>query len=98
MLYALVLVVTTTTAVQPVATSRGTYVNGTFVVGAPYVTTEMSQQVIGYYRTERGCLAASIKRAPNWPDFAPGQSVTGLCVQVEIPANGVTGVGIDIVG
>lgn len=96
MLYALVLVVTTTTTVQPVAVAPGIYPAGTLAIAAaPYVTSQTSQQVIGYFRTERGCLGASLKRSHAWPDFAPGQSVTGLCVQVEIPA---TGVGIEIVG
>ncbi|MFS8039238.1 hypothetical protein ACI7BZ_20135 [Xanthobacter sp. AM11] len=85
MLYALVLIVTTTT-VQPVGAFSGAmgYAPGG-PAGAAFVTTQTSQQVIGYYRTERGCLGASLKRNQNWPDFAPGQSVTGLCVQVEIP-------------
>lgn len=95
MLYALVLIVTTTTAVQPAASGPLGYAPGPYAapyVAAPYVTTQTSQQVIGYYRTERGCLGASLTRNQNWPDFAPGQSVTGMCVQVEIP------VGAAIVG
>ncbi|QRG04821.1 hypothetical protein EZH22_16860 [Xanthobacter dioxanivorans] len=90
MLYALVLIVTTTT-LQPVASGAMGYAPGAYAT-APYMTSQTSQQIIGYYRTERGCLGASLKRNQNWPDFAPGQSVTGLCVQVEIP------VGADIIG
>ncbi|MEP9352059.1 hypothetical protein ABLE93_00520 [Xanthobacter sp. KR7-65] len=87
MLYALVLIVTTTT-VQPVATGAMGYAGGPYGA-APLVTSQTSQQIIGYYRSERGCLGASLKRNDRWPDFAPGQSVTGLCVQVEIPVGGV---------
>ncbi|MFG1347266.1 hypothetical protein V5F59_20435 [Xanthobacter autotrophicus DSM 431] len=84
MLYALVLIVTTTT-VQPAAGIALGYAPGAYSMTG-VVTTQTSQEIIGYYRTERGCLGASLKRNQNWPDFAPGQSVTGLCVQVEIPA------------
>lgn len=88
MLYALVLVVTTVT-VEPMATVALGY-GGDPYAGRPFVSTQpvtqTSQQIVGYFRTERGCLAASLKRSDRWPDFAPGQSVTGLCVQVEIPA------------
>lgn len=87
MLYALVLIVTTTT-VQPAATAAMGYAGGPYA-GARLVTTETSQQIVGYFRSERGCLGASLKRNERWPDFAPGQSVTGLCVQVEIPVGGI---------
>lgn len=87
MLYALVLIVTTTTTVQPVGPNA--YAGSAYPLAAPYVTTQTSQQVVGYFRTERGCLGATLKRSNAWPDFAPGQSVTGLCVQVEIPATGI---------
>lgn len=89
MLYALVLIVTTTT-LQPSGAAMG-YAGTPYAV-SPLVSTQTSQQIVGYFRTERGCLGASLKRNQNWPDFAPGQSVTGLCVQVEIP------VGADLVG
>ncbi|MDI4666905.1 hypothetical protein K9U40_21650 [Xanthobacter autotrophicus] len=89
MLYALVLIVTTTT-VQPMATTAFGYAPDPYVT--PRVVMHTSQRLVGYYRTERGCLGASLKRNQNWPDFEPGQSVTGLCVQVQIP------VGADMVG
>ncbi len=85
MLYALVLVITSTTIIQPVSVGPWPY-----PVAPPYLSSEVSQKVIGYYRSERGCLSADIKRSKAWPDLAPGQNVTGLCVQVEIPA------GVDI--
>lgn len=88
MLYALVLIVTTT-SMQPVATGVVNDALGYAPVGGYAVTgpvTQTSQQIIGFYHTERGCLAANLKRNQNWPDFTPGQSVTGLCVQVEMAA------------
>lgn len=90
MLYALVLIVTTT-SFQPAVSGAYGYAPDPYGTG-PGVVATTSQKLVGYYRTERGCLGASIKRNQNWPDFAPGQSVTGLCVQVEIP------VGAEIVG
>ncbi len=95
MLYALVLVVTTTTTVQPASVTPDAYSAGAWRLTAPVVMSQTSQQVVGYFRTERGCLGASLTRSKAWPDFAPGQSVTGLCVQVEIPA---TQGNIEIVG
>lgn len=90
MLYALVLIVTTTTF-QPVVSGPFGYAQDPYAAGPGMVATT-SQKLVGYYRTERGCLGASLKRNQNWPDFAPGQTVTGVCVQVEIP------VGADMVG
>lgn len=84
MLYALVLVITSTTVIQPVTQGPWPY-----PVGQPYLSSETSQRIIGYFRTERGCLGADIKRSNRWPDLQPGQSATGFCVQVEIPADGV---------
>lgn len=78
MLYALVLIVTTYSTVPAPTTS---------FYSSSYVSRTVSQKVIGYFRSERGCLSASVKRNENWPDFEPGQNVTGLCVQVEIPAD-----------
>lgn len=90
MLYALVLIVTTTTF-QPAVFGPYGYAPDQYGAGPGMVSTT-SQKLVGYYRTERGCLSASVKRNQNWPDFAPGQSVSGVCVQVEIP------VGADMAG
>ncbi len=84
MLYALVLVVTSTTMIQPVTQGPWSY-----PVGQPYLSSETSQKTVGYYRTRQGCLGADISRSHRWPDLQPGQTVTGFCVQVEMPANGV---------
>lgn len=79
MLYALVLVISTTSRIQQFTPPPDWPVQ----VGSSYVATVNSQRLIAYYETERGCQSAA--RHPNaaWPPRAEGQTVRPMCILVD---------------
>ncbi|MDQ0506565.1 hypothetical protein [Xanthobacter agilis] len=81
MLYALVLVISTTTRIQQFTPGPDWPVQ----VGSSYVATVNSQQLIAYYETERACQRAARRPTAAWPRRAEGQTIRPMCVLVEVP-------------
>jgi len=79
MLYALVLVISTTSRIQQFTPAPEWPVQ----VGASYIATVNSQRVIAYYETERACLRAARRPDASWPPRAEGQTVRPMCVAAE---------------
>lgn len=78
MLYALILIISTTTRIDQYTPAPDWPVQ----VGASYVATIDTQKLVAYYETERACLRASTRPNAAWPPRAQGQRVRAMCVAV----------------
>ncbi|MFG1295055.1 hypothetical protein [Xanthobacter variabilis] len=78
MLYALILVISTTTRIEQFTPAPDWPVQ----VGASYLATIDTQKLVAYYDTERACLRASTRPNGAWPAPAPGQRVRAICMPV----------------
>ncbi|MFG1478621.1 hypothetical protein V5F53_08110 [Xanthobacter sp. V4C-4] len=79
MLYALVLIIHTTTYIQQFTPGP----DWPYQVGSPYYVTQTAQQVVAYYQTERACRRATGQRTSAWPPPREGQRVQATCIPVE---------------
>ncbi|MFG1419064.1 hypothetical protein V5F38_12245 [Xanthobacter sp. V0B-10] len=78
MLYALVLIISTTTRIDQYTPAPDWPVQ----VGSSYLATIENQQLIGYYETEQACWRASRRPTPAWPRRAEGQRIRATCIPV----------------